>query len=492
MGKVTKKQMPMWAQTGHGKPVTRRDFLACGLIPFAASAFLPSVFTMLAPSSAHAADCTSAPGGGLIPFVTLNLAGGAGLTSNWVPRLASGDLLTSYSKLGLGNNTGANALEIESEFGVAAFSKHTASNFLSPLLRGIRETCTAETLAGTAFLGLAVQSQDDSSNNKFDASGLVFRAGLAGAYIPNLGTEASDTGIRQMASTIKPPAPLVVNNFGDIANSIGYTRALQGTNGTNGLTPAQQNKVAKLVSNLSNAQARKLASISTTAHVKDLIECAGVKNSSIIGGGAGVVSPPTNNTELLQRWGLNAGSFTPNANSDAVVFSSMVYNALMGNSGTVNLQMGGYDYHNGTRTTGDQRDQAAGQTIGRILDTARILGKSVFLYVTSDGSTVSQENATPGAGTWVSDRGDAGSAMIFMYRPPAAGGRIATSGYQIGSYTNGQVADASNAVGASPEVAAQAVFANYLKMNGKMELFDRVIPRGTLDAQLLAKVVKVG
>jgi hypothetical protein len=166
----------------------------------------------------------------------------------------------------------------------------------------------------------------------------------------------------------------------------------------------------------------------------------------------------------------------------------MVYNALLGQSGTVNLQMGGFDYHNNTRNTGDQRDQAAGANIGRILDTARILGKKVFLYVTSDGSVVSDENAVPGQGTWTSDRGDAGLAMIFIYDPA---GRPATSGYQIGNFTNGQVADPSTPVGASPDLAAQAVFANYLQLNKRMDLFDRIVPRGALDAAALAKVVKV-
>lgn len=490
MGKMKKKEMPLWAQSGHSKPVSRREFLAAGLIPFAASALVPGALGLLTSQNAFAqANCSSGTGSALIPFITLNLAGGAGLSANWTPRQASGDLLLSYSKMGQGNNTGANALDLETEFGVPAFPRF-GGNVMSQLLVGIRANCTPETLAGTSFIGVCVQSQDDSSRNRADASGLVFRAGLSGSYIPNLGTEATSTGIGAEAASIKPPAPLVVNNFGDIVNSIGYTRALQGTAATNGLTGEQQNKLAKLVSRLSNSQSRKLASINGVEHVKDLVECAGIKNSTLVGSGGAAVSPATN-AALLTRWGTNAGSYVANGNSDAVVFSSMVYNALMGQAGTVNLQMGGYDYHNNTRTTGDQRDNAAGATIGRILDTARILGKSVFLYVTSDGSVVSNEAPVPGQGVWTSDRGDAGSSLIFMYRPPSEGGRIATTGFQIGNYTNGQVADSTTPVGGSPEIAAQAVFANYLKMCGRSELFSKVIPRGTLDSAALAKVIKV-
>jgi hypothetical protein len=487
MGKLNRKEMPMWAKTGHKKPVTRREFLAAGLIPFAAQALVPGALGLLLPSPAQAAPNCSADGGSLVPFITLNLEGGAGLAANYAPRDAGMNPLTSYTKVGLGDNTGGNVLEFETEFGVPGFPKFQG-NVLSRMLVGIRNNCDAATLANTAFMAVCVQSQDDSSRNKFDASGMVFRAGLAGSYIPNLGTQSTPTGVSQDAASLRPPAPLVVNSFNDIANSIGYTRALSsGNNNTAGLTGPQQNKLARLVASLSTSQAQKLNQISTVAHVKDLVECAGIKNSALVGNGSSAVSPASNQA-LLTRWGLNANSFTGNASSQAVVFSSMVYNALLGQSGTVNLQMGGYDYHDNTRNNGNNKDEQAGNNIGRILDSARILGKKVFLYVTSDGATVSDENPVPGQGVWRSDRGDAGLAFIFIYDPA---GRPATSGYQIGNFTNGQVADNTTPVGASPELAAQAVFANYLKLNKRMDLFDRIIPRGALDAAALAKVVKV-
>lgn len=488
MGKVTKKEMPLWAQTGHKKPVTRREFMAHGIIPFAASALVPGALGLLAaPFRAQAADPECPSGGsGMVPFITLHLSGGAGLSANVVPRLASGDPLPSYTQMGLGNNSGANALSWETEFGQPVFPKLGATQF-SQMLVQIRANCDPATLANTAMFSISAQSQDDTSNNKYDASGLVYKAGLVGSLIPNLGTQPTLTGVNNQPATITPPRPLEINSFGDLANSIGYTRALVGPSG---LTAPQQSKLARLVASLSNSQAEKFAQINSTAGVKTLVECAGIKNIGLVGQGAGAITP-ANNAQYVARWGLTAASYVPNAASQDVIFSSMVYNGLMGNAGTIALDIGGYDYHNGTRTLGDTKDGDTGRYIGRILDSARILGKKVFLFVNTDGSVQAQVQDAPGA-IWTSDRGSSSLSICFMYDPA---GRPATIGFsatnpiaQIGHFTAGQIADASTPVGGNTEMASQAVFANYLKFAGKEALFDKVIPRGTLD---MAKVMKV-
>ena len=478
MGRFTKKQMPAWAKTGHAKPVTRRDFLAHGIIPFAASALVPSALGLLTtsvPSAMAAAVNCPASSGGMASFITLNLAGGASLSSNFLPRDIGGQMLASYGKLGGG--TPANLTTVN-EFGVDAFVT------TSPLLAGLKSVATAPTLANTAFIGVCVQSADDSSANKLDVSGMAFKAGALGSLLPNLGKSSTSTGIRQMASTVSPPPPLVVGTFTDLGNSIGYTAALRTQ-----LNQAQRVSLTKLVEGLSTSQARKLASINSTAQVQTLVECAGIKNNGLISQGAAIVDPLANSadqgTAAAAVFGITAGTA---ANAQNRVFGSMVYNSLAGKAGTVSLEMGGYDYHNGTRTTGDNQDRNAGVVIGQILEAARVMNKSVFVYVTSDGSVVSADSATPGS-VWNSDRGGAGSALIFMYSPA---GRPVTSGMQIGQYTAGQVADPASIIGSSPEVAAQAVFANYLQFNKKLNLFSSITNSSALQGAALTGVVKVG
>lgn len=474
MGKVTKKEMPIWAKLGHSKPVTRREFLGYGMIPFAASALVPGALGLLTSLDAEAATCAEGSSS-LASFITLNLSGGASLSSNYVPRDANGALLPSYTKMGLGNNTGANALALSSEFGVQSFSTPNGTA-IGQLVAGIRANADAATLANTAFIALCVQSQDDTSSNKFDASGLIYRAGLVGGLLPNLGRRASATGLGQQASFINPPPPLVVRSFTDIQNSIAYTRSI-----ATGLSVTQRQKLSALVGNLSTSQARKLAAVNSIAGVQDLIECAGIKNVQLA---AGAPVDPVANAAVATRWGINAATA---ANNESKVFAAMVYNGLLGQAGTVNLERGGYDYHDGSRTTGDTRDREAGQVIGRILDTARILNKKVMVYVTSDGSVVSNEDAAPGA-AWTSDRGSAGLSMLFLYDPA---GRPATTGFQIGSYTSGQAVDDKSAIGNSPELAAQAVLANYAKFNKDMSLYSKALPLALLSGDVLNSVIKV-
>lgn len=482
MGKVTKKEMPLWAKMGHAKPRTRREFLGYGIIPFAARALVPGALGLLtAPfSQANAANCATESAGS-VPFVTLNLAGGAGLSANYLPLDAGGNPLPSYSKMG--NGSGGNIPARMSEFGNANFATPNGT-IGGQFIAGVRLRASQAARDNTAFVAGCVQSRDDSGENAFDASGMAFKGGLVGSILPNLGSRGTPTGINQKPSTLSPPPPLVVNSFANLTNSIGFTRAL-----ATGLTPDQRNKVAKLASSLTGSQARRLASINSAAHVTNLVECAGIKNTQLVAGGSSAVDPlldPAVGAAIATLYGINA-----NTAGEQRVFSAMVYNALMGNAGTINLERGGYDYHDGTRTRGDQLDREAGEAVGRMLEMAHLMQKPIFIYVTSDGSVVSPDS--PNAGTvWTSDRGNAGMFYLIMYRPT---GRPTVTGPQIGHYNIGQEAEESTPIGNSPETAAQAAFANYTRFaygSNWESVYRRVIPRGgALDGAVLESVVKV-
>ncbi len=69
---------------GHGKPVSRRDFLSRGLISGAGVVVAPSVLSFLGvPSQALAqfSNCGLTVGSGKIPFLCFDLAGGANISA---------------------------------------------------------------------------------------------------------------------------------------------------------------------------------------------------------------------------------------------------------------------------------------------------------------------------------------------------------------------------------------------------------------------------
>jgi hypothetical protein len=164
----------------------------------------------------------------------------------------------------------------------------------------------------------------------------------------------------------------------------------------------------------------------------------------------------------------------------------MIYNVLNGNAATASLNFGGYDYHDSTRTSGDARDFEAGQSIAKILKVAEAMNKPVFIYVTTDGgqgSPVSNDVTAP----WVVERGLSSAAYTLFFNP---NGRPKTSNHQVGYYTQGQVADGTFVTGNSPERTTQAVMANYLEINGRLDLYSQFAVQGTLSPADLDKVLR--
>jgi hypothetical protein len=461
-----KKEIPFWAATGHKKPVSRRDFLSAGIIPFAANLFVPNWVSLMLGNQAHAADCPVPLS--LIPMVTVNLSGGAAMAANYVPQNAARQPISTYSKLGLGNNQ----VPIERAFGNSPW----AGNGISKFLAGIKVNATADTMAKTAFIGFCVDSQNDTNQNKFDVSGAVTKAGLVGANMPNLGNRNTRTGMNQSAGFAAPPAPLVVQNYSALLTSIGYSASLGST-----LNAAQKNSLVKLMSNLTESQTRKIASIDGGANVKTVLDCAGIKNVDVLAAGASAVDPRAN-ASFSSVWGINAN--TANNNRE-LLFGSMLYNTLLGQAGSANIELGGYDYHDGTRTSGDRRDLDAGTEVGRMLQSAAVLGKPIMIMVVSDGSVYSDASEARDAG-WAGDRGH-GVAYLFYFDPK---GRPAVSDYQVGQFNDNQASDPTFVTGSNPELVAAAVFANWCQANKRMDLFDKVGGR-ILDTNQLAQVIKV-
>lgn len=466
-----RKDVPMWAKTGHAKPVTRRDFLGAGLIPFAAYAVAPSLSMLLTPMSAEAqAACGAATATGYIPFITIKLSGGASLAGGIVTKDLNGNFLPSYSKVGGGSGP-TYSYNVTKDFGDMEFPGvaigGTTTGLVSKFLQGARNPRNVNNaprpaaLDKASFVWQAVSSNDDSAMNPFDITGLVIKMGLQGGKLPNLGRADTSTGIGAKSTLVPPPAPFVVGNVNDLANALGYTAGLKD------LSTAQKTAVARTIASMTSSQLQRLATTAPQQAVTSLVDCAGVKNVDLIASGGGDVNPytvATLGTDLAAIWGVQATDRT----SQNATFGAMVYNAISGNASTVNLEMGGYDYHDNTRTTGDTRDLAAGEVVGKILETAAYLKKPVFVYVCSDGATVSAEASTAD-GMWVSDRGIAGVQYMIGYHPTA---RPVVTGTQIGGFNTSQAADGRFATGNSPELASQAVFANYAAWNGRTDFLE--------------------
>lgn len=443
----------------HGKPVTRRDFLATGLIPFSATLVLPSFLNIFANAGvAHAEDlvCKSAGATDLCAYIGIKLSGGAAMSANFLPHDQGNQLLPSYSKMGMGLGS---TVRVAYEF-----SNRAPFYADSQILAGIRANASVTTLANATFVGSCSRSQDDSSMNKFDITGLVSKSGIAGAILPGLGTRNTDTGVNAQPAYIRPPAPLVVGRYEDIPGSLGVANSLASLN------QAQKSNMFRSIQSLTSSQAQKLVNESSGKTLSRLIQCANKDNSNLISSAGNLNTDPLSVPAFAAVWGITAQT---NKSSQDYIFATLVYNALNGNAGTVNLEMGGFDYHNNTRTSGDNQDMGAGVVIGKVLQSMAVMNKKGFITVATDGSVTSPESDVAG-GPWASDRGTASSTYMIGYDPVKA---HAAKNFQLGYFNNAQTADDNFISGGSAEINGGAMFANYLAFNGKANLIEALLPR---------------
>ncbi len=444
-------------QKSHGlKALSRRDFLSTGVISFSGALMSQNIFQMMIPETAQAAlQCQVSGGGDWIPVITLNCQGGCNFSSHYIPLNEGGDLLSSYAKLGQGK-TGSFQIDRE-------FSNNVAFFGTSTLLAGLRTSAMADTLAKTTFHGIPVQTQDDSSNNNSDMSGITRAMGLNGKLVGNMGTANTPTGLGAKAAFINPPAPLIISSYESLTGALGVAGSLSPLVAAN-----RAGKMFETIQNLSVHQAKRYVAQNSGADLENIITCRTADNTNLIANPGSNTTDPRANADVARVWNLQANTSTSSA---AYQMATIVFNALNGNAGSGNINRGGADYHDGSRTRGDGFDNGTGVIIGQILQTAAAMGKKVFIFITSDGSAASPESDIPGA-PWTNDAGNTGSYYFLAFNPSGA---LQAQGTQIGYMNNAQ--GAASPLISSADRAVAAAFVNWLSFNGKLLEIDKALPR---------------
>jgi hypothetical protein len=486
----------------HKKPVTRRDFLAQGFLTGAATVVAPTMLAaLLKPGSAAAqqasflsddlkymrgpALCNIQQGANKIPFICIDLAGGANIAgSNVLVGKEGGQLdflsTQGYSKLGLpGNMLPNNATTnfINTEFGLAFHSD-------SAFLRGMLEKTSATTRANTNGCVIAARSENDTGNNPHNPMYGIAKAGARGELLTLIGSQNSDSGGNSMApAALMDPAnrPTKIDRTSD-ATGLVDTGAL-GTLFTNSNgTPDTASTVA-VMEQMARISEQKLGAVdpqtaSGTA-LERQVQCGYVKTADTVDKFS---SPAAINPAADQDIIGTGGVFGPNFGNDREFEKTAAVMKLVieGYAGAGTISMGGFDYHTGDRSTGELRDLRAGRCMGAILEFAARRGKPVMLYVFSDGSLSSNgmvDNSVDGRGKgqWTGDNQQTAAAFFLVYNPPTLGGRPALmSGgtparhQQLGYYSaNGDVVTSSSPAANNVNLLVQTVLLNYMALHGE-------------------------
>src|SRR5688572_1642049 len=430
-------------QPDHPRPVTRRQFVAQGFVTGAATVIAPTIFGLFAnPRTAQAAlspdlealkqSCGIAvQGAGKIPFICIDLAGGANMVGSNV--LVGGqegqeDFLSvaGYGRQGLPGDMVPNAPNpgsptndfIERRLGLLF---HLDSAFA----RGILERVSVATAANVNGAVIPARSENDTGNNPHNPMYGVFNAGADGSLLTLIGSESSESGGNSMAPAymINPSVrPTKVDRTSDVTGLVDTGKLVSLLN---------QNDAVAVMESIQRLSDDKLARVSTgisrDAVIKDLVRCNYVKAADL----ADRFGDPSElNPELDPDIVGAAGIFTQAEfdNDDEFRKTAAVMKLVInGYAGAGTITMGGYDYHGQGRATGEIRDLRAGRCMGACLEYAARRGVPLMLYVFSDGSLSADgvvDNTADGRGKfdWSSDNQQTAASFFFVYNP---GGRAA-------------------------------------------------------------------
>ncbi len=470
----------------HRRPVTRRDFLAQGFLSGAAMIAAPSLlgFFRTPAARAQAASCgVNFSAAGKIPFVCFDLAGGASIAGSNVLVGGPGgqqDFLSvaGYSKLGL-PATMLPSLpgQMNTDLGLAF---HADSAFL----RGILSKAAPTTLANTNGAVICARSENDTSNNPHNPMYGINQAGADGALVTLIGTQSSDSGGNSQApmALIDPEArPTRVASGRDATGLVDTGKLVQLLN--------QQDAEAVMdaAHQLTDA---KLNRIAEDALVEQLVTCAFAETTGLVAtfGDPSSLDPfndpaiASGATPIFSAAELNQSKFERTA---AVM--KLVVNGFAG-AGTIVL--GGYDYHDGSRSTGEVRDFEAGQAIGATLEYAARMNQQLMLYVFSDGSLDSDgqiDNSVDGRGkgSWRGDNSSTAAVFTLVYDPAGRPQLRSPASQQIGHFrTSGDVETSATPISNNVTLLAYAVVLNYMALHGEEGSFASLFPVNGLGSNL--------
>lgn len=464
----------------HPAPVTRRQFLSQGLITGASFVMLPNIAEVfLKPLWAEEIRCTGlASASSMIPFITIDCAGGAPLTSEFVVGGRGGqlDLLTNYENFGIPENLryGNGTINPDTTYGVA-FHPNSA------LLMGLNSVITPNfrsQIDGVVFAGT---SNDDTENNSHYPNYLISEAGRIGSLVASVGTTTRISGVRAQPATGSNVnanfRPVQTTNRGQAQSLVNPGRLMQIL-----ANSSKADKIRGFISKMSAQQLKNFSNLNYTAQVQTLVECGYVNANQLLQ----QYSPeqifpnaPSPTDPLVTVFGN-----TPQ-NSKTATVARLVLNDYAGNGG---IEIEDCDQHNNNAADYRQKNFEIGQEVGKVIQYASLLNKPVVVCVYTDGGmgitrnnsgVVVTDNTTTtgttlGGDGFIARPGDNGSvsgALMLVSIPGASRGSIAYSERQVGAYTTAGV-DTSYLITASNTTnLSKAMVYNYLALHGQESKF---------------------
>src|ERR1700690_3814021 len=358
----------------HSRPRTRREFVAQSFMTGAATVVGPSLAGMLLyPKAARASlagdiqsavtACNITTGAAKIPFICFDLAGGGNIAgSNVLVGGPKGQLdflsVAGYNKLGLPGtmipNASATGSFVDSTFGLRFHSD-------SAHLRGMKARTGAAAMANTSGTVIPAVSLNDTDTNPHNPMYGIWQFGARGALLDLIGTQSSVSGGNSLApaSMINPQAqPTKGSSSADVVGLVNT-----GQLSTLLPNPSDVTNVMESMKRISDAKygvVTAYADATADAAAKQIPACSYTKAAYLINkySSPSAINPDLDPDVVGPGGIFNASEYQ--SNNDYQATAAVMKTVIDGDAAAGTIQLGGYDYHDGTRATGEARDFTAG------------------------------------------------------------------------------------------------------------------------------------
>jgi hypothetical protein len=476
----------------HPRPRTRREFLGQSFMTGAATVVGPTLLGLLAaprPAQATLAPdiqslltgCSITTGAGKIPFICFDLAGGGNIAgSNVLVGGPKGQLdflsVAGYSKLGLPGtmvpSPSTTGNFIDSSFGLRYHSD-------SAHLRGMKARASAKAMAGTNGTVIPALSQNDTNTNPHNPMYAIYQYGARGGLLNLIGSQSSMSG----GNSMSPPTMVIAAAQPTKVSSPADTQGLVSTGQLSTLLPISSDvtNVLESMKRISDAkytqvQAYSDPTLNAAALGPTGIQACGYTKAAYTVdkyNNPGSVDPSKDPNVVGPSGIFNATEFA--SNSDYQKTAAVMKLVIDGNAAAGTIEMDGFDYHTGDRSTGEARDLNLGNCIGACLEYAARVGKPVMIYVFSDGSLASSgmidsSAGGRGKGVWTADNQSVAATYFLVYSPtgrPVPAQSNPELSLQIGSFNaDGSINTTSSPAGNNVPNLVQMVVLNYMALHG--------------------------
>jgi hypothetical protein len=463
----------------HKIPVTRREFLASGIIGLSTMALVPSLM-FKSPQAIADAIGDSALGVGFLAFEGaggMNIAGGnvlVGFGADEEQENYGNINFADYILLGLPPSMHpSKSGMINKDYGLVF---HSTSGILAGMNEALAMTPDLkDSIDGIIICG---RTADDSAANPINVAFQAQKSGAKGKLVQLIGNTGTPTGARSPAIATQVNSSLQSSRITNFAEGSGLLSI--GADAINptflDLANADGKGTSRIQSFLGSITGLSKARLDK--YVNRELETQAIAKSqnaskAVFQKFSPIALNPTNSPEALAK--LQAafgGTGKIVTNEDIASVANLVTDRI---AGVGSITVGGCDYHAGNASNGIAKDTEIGRYIGKCIKLAASKGQNLFIHLYTDGG-VGGDNAgttddtAAGAGrvNWAGDNGTTSSQLCIVYKynhKRSLSGSLILSGKtrQVGYFKQGAGINlTSTSVSGNVDQMWKAVILNYL------------------------------